>query len=50
MVPLADGTHYWHLYHRDVRVNGGISDTWLGAMQAAQHAIDWDYLVTRERG
>lgn len=33
---LGDGW-YWHLFYGGERVNGGLSDTWAGALHASRH-------------
>lgn len=35
VVPLADGSFYWHLLRRGERVNGGLSCTYADAMTAS---------------
>lgn len=34
-----DQGFYWHLYRDDMRVNGGLSETWPDASRAARSAI-----------
>lgn len=39
---LGDGTWYWHLYLRDERLNGGLSESPGEARLAAGHAISFE--------
>lgn len=39
IVPLGDGTWYWHLYLDGERLNGGLSPSRDEARMAAGHAI-----------
>lgn len=39
IVPLGDGTWYWHLYLNGERLNGGLSPSRDDARAAAGHAI-----------
>jgi hypothetical protein len=36
-IQRVDDGWYWHLYWRDDRVNGGLSDTWSSAVHAARN-------------
>lgn len=42
IVPLEDGTWYWHLYLDGERLNGGLSPSRAEARMAAGHAISFD--------
>jgi hypothetical protein len=43
VVTLGGDRFYWHVWRHEVRVNGGLSDSWTRAHEDAAHASRQDF-------